>query len=438
MFYFFKKIFPQRWKNIYHFFQAVLANLFFRFPSSKIKIIGVTGTNGKTTTCQMIDHILGKVGKKTALASTINFKMGEKQWVNKTKFTTLSAWAVQKFIAQAVKEKCDFLILETSSHSLDQYRVWGVKYFIAVITNITREHLDYHQTMEEYKNAKLKLFKKVPVGVINLNMDWAEEFLDSALNEKWGYFIEKQKNGMEKDSKNLKIIKAEELELGQNFSKFKVNEVQFELQLLGDFNVENALAGICTGLACGVDLKTIAVALGEIEKVTGRMDEVKNELGIRIFIDYALTPDSMEKLGQLAQGLKEKNGKIIWVFGSCGERDQGKRPIMGEIGSRFSDWVIITNEDPFFEDPQKIIDEVFAGVLSDKNKKRIENENCWRIFDRQKAIQKALSLAEKGDLILITGKGAEETMAMGRERINWNDRQVVEEEIANIVYSNSF
>lgn len=429
MFYFFKKMIPQSWKNSYHLLQAVLANLFFGFPSSKIKIIGVTGTNGKTTTCQMITGILEKAGKKIALASTINFKMDKKEWVNKTKFTTLSAWAVQRFIAKAVEEKCEFLVLETSSHSLDQYRVWGVKYFIAVITNITREHLDYHQTMDEYKKAKLKLFKKVPISIVNLNMNWVEEFSNSGLNENWGYFIKNKKG---KIFKNLKTIKAEDLELGRNFSRFKVDGVQFDLQLLGEFNVENALAGICVGLSCGIDLKTMAITLSEIEKIPGRMDEVKNGRGIRIFIDYALTPDSMEKLGQLSQSLKGKSGKIIWVFGSCGQRDQGKRPIMGEIASRFSDWVIVTNEDPYFEDPQKIIDEVFVGVLKDKRKKRIENENCWRIFDRRKAIQKALKLAEKGDFILVTGKGAEETMAIGKERIDWNDRIVIEEELRRL------
>lgn len=428
---FFKKLFPQKIKNFYHLIQAVVASFWFGWPSKKIKIIGVTGTNGKTTTCQMLTKILEEAGKKVALASTINFKLGEKEWVNKTKFTTLSAWAVQNFIARAVKENCQYLVLETSSHSLDQYRVWGIDFSVAVLTNITREHLDYHQTMEEYRDAKLKLFEKAGVAVVNLESDWAEEFLNCGAEEKWGYFLENEngKMKMENFGKDLKILKAEDLELGKDFSKFSVEGVKFELQLLGEFNIENALAAVSIGLSQGIDLETSARALTKIEKVPGRMDEVKNDLGIKIIVDYAVTPDSMEKLGALAQSLKEENGKIIWVFGACGERDRGKRPMMGAIGAKYADLVIITNEDPYFEDPNKIIEEVFAGVLEGG---RTENKNCWKILDRREAIAKALQLAKKGDLVLVTGKGVEETMAVGAERIPWNDRRVIEEEAENL------
>jgi len=177
-----KKLIPQSLKNIYHLFQAVFANVWFGFPSKKLKVIGVTGTNGKTTTVQMIAKILEESNFKVAVASTINFKIAEKEWVNKSKFTTLSSWALQKFLKQSVTADCEYAIVEVSSHSLDQNRAWGVDFNVAVITNVTREHLDYHETMEEYAKAKSKLFylvsKKVDgTSVVNLNMEFADTFL---------------------------------------------------------------------------------------------------------------------------------------------------------------------------------------------------------------------------------------------------------------------
>ena len=185
-----KKIIPQPIKNIYHLFQAVLANFIYGFPGRNIKVIGVTGTNGKTTTVQMITKILEEAGRKVAMASTINFKIGEKEWVNKSKFTTLSSFQIQKFILDAVKSGCKYLVLETSSHSLDQYRVWGIKFDTAVITNVTREHLDYHETMEEYRAAKLKLFRKAKTAVVNLDMERPEEYLDCKAENIFGYSLE--------------------------------------------------------------------------------------------------------------------------------------------------------------------------------------------------------------------------------------------------------
>ncbi len=427
-----KKMIPQKIKNLYHLFQAIMANIYYRFPSKKIKIIGITGTNGKTTTCQMIAKILEEAGHRVAMASTINFKLGEKEWVNKTKFTTVSAFATQKFIARAVKDGCEYLVLETSSHSLDQFRVWGVDYAMALITNITREHLDYHETMDEYRQAKLKLFKNIKTAIVNLDMEHPEEFLERGAEKVFGYTT-KNENARSKTQNNskIKIIQAENVESGIDGSKFKIEKTGFRINLPGLFNVENALAAICVGISEGIDSDVMKNALAKIMRVPGRMDEVKNNLGLKIIIDYALTPDSLEKLGALISRQKMANQSIIWVLGSCGERDRGKRPIMGEIVSRYADYVIVTNEDPYDEDPMQIISEVASGV---KNKK--ENDNFWRIFDRREAIVKALKLAKSGDIILLTGKGAEETMAVGKKRIPWNDRSVIEEEIKKLKKNN--
>ena len=432
-----KQLVPQGIKNIYHLLQAVLANIVYGFPSGKLKVIGVTGTNGKTTTVQMIAKILEEAGNKVAVASTINFKIGDKKWVNDTKFTTLSSFAVQKFIKKTVRAGCKYLVLETSSHSLDQYRVWGVKYKIAVITNVTREHLDYHKTMEEYAKSKEKLFKMVSRNngtiVVNLDMENPENYLKYSVSNKFGYTAKNQ-NAKNYDSK-LKIIKAENIILGMNNSSYQIQNIGYRLQLPGEFNIENALAATCAGVSEGITLETISKALEKIKNIPGRFEFVQNDKGFNIVIDYAVTPDSLEKLYELIGKIKKAEsstkdssvGKIIAVFGACGERDRGKRPIMGNIVSNHADYVIVTNEDPYGEDPAQIMEEIVAGIKSKR-----ENENFWKILNRRESIKKALKLAKPGDFIVITGKGAEETMAIGKKRVPWNDRKIVEEELQRI------
>lgn len=217
---------------------------------------------------------------------------------------------------------------------------------------------------------------------------------------------------------------AENIILGIDGSSYQIQNTKYQLQLPGLFNVENALAATAVGISEGIGLGIIKTALEKIKKVPGRMDEVENKLGVKIIIDYALTPDSMEKLGMLISEQKKPAQSLVWVFGSCGERDRGKRPMMGEIVSRYADYVIVTNEDPYGEDPMQIVDEVASGV---QNKK--EGENFWRILDRREAITKALKLVKSGDIILVTGKGAEEIMLIGDKRLPWNDRKVIEEEL---------
>lgn len=414
----------QKFKNVYHFFKAVPANIFFGFPSKKMIVVGVTGTNGKTTTVQMIGRILEDSGKKIAVHSTINFKIGDKEWINKTKFTTQSAWALQRFIKKAYKNNCEYLILETSSHALDQSRVWGVDYDIAVITNVTREHLDYHFTMEAYRKAKKKLFKMAvkteseirKIGVINRDMEEFQNFVLEPFDQNYLYSFKEECINIESES-NLSI---EDVKFEDFKSTFKVRRVDFELNIPGQFNIENALASVCVGVSQGISLEKIRDSLAKIENIPGRMEFVENERGVKVVIDYALTPDSMEKIGEMMRDFKvEKQAKLIWVFGSCGDRDRGKRPIMGEIVSRFADSVIITNEDPYTEDPVQIIREIEKGV---KNK-----EKLLMIVDRKKALEKAFEIAGRGDIVLVTGKGAEENMMVGSKKIPWNDKQVIQE-----------
>ena len=417
-----KKIIPQAIKNIYHLLQAILANLWFGFPTRKLKVIGITGTNGKTTTCQMVAKILEEGGKKVAMASTINFRINGAESKNLSHFTTLSSFAVQKFAKEALEAGCEYLVLETSSHSLDQYRVWGVDYETAVITNVTREHLDYHKTMEKYRQTKEKLFQSVEMAVINLDMEKATEFLRHHNNKKITYSLK---------NKQADIF-AESINLGIDKSTFIVKNQKFSLNLIGDFNIENALAAISIGFLEGIDLELCAQALEKIKGVPGRMEYVENNRDLNILVDFALTPDALEKLYSLLIKIKKPEAQIIAVLGSCGERDRGKRPIMGEIVSRYANSVVVTNDEPYHEDPMQIIQEIVAGIKNKKACPAREGENFWIIPDRREAIKKALQIARPSDIIAVTGMGAEESMVVGDEKIPWDDRTVVKEELEKL------
>lgn len=426
---FVSQLIPQSLKNIFwHFPQALLANCWYGFPSKKLRVIGVTGTNGKTTTTTLIGRMLEMAEKRVASSSTIATRVNGVERVNATKFTTASPWAVQRFLREAVQEKCEYVVLETSSHALDQYRVWGIHFEVAVITNITREHLDYHRTMDRYTEAKRKLFCSADIGVINADMTGPEAFC-----------LTVKKPITYSTKKKEATIVAEDINLDFTGASFRTLTHFFELHLPGLFNVENALAMIATGQALALPIDAMQRALRETRGIPGRMELVPNDRGIDIVIDYAVTPDSFEKLYATVLPLKIPTTKIIHVFGACGDRDRGKRPVMAHIASERADVIILTNEDPYYEDPERILDELAAGLI----KKRLTRdsgyeafgdmqERYYRILDRRQAIRKALELAERGDIVLITGKGAEETMAFGAERVAWNERQVIEEELAEL------
>jgi UDP-N-acetylmuramoyl-L-alanyl-D-glutamate--2,6-diaminopimelate ligase len=416
---------PQSIKNQYHLLQAMLACAFFGLPAyakasagkpaQKLKIIGVTGTNGKTTTVQFIARILERAGYKVAVASTINFQIGERKWVNASKFTTLSSWKLQKFLYSAVCEGCEYAVIETSSHALDQNRVWGVPYSIVVITNVTREHLDYHKTMAEYRSSKRKLFLSVKQAVINLDMESPEYFHTNSQQTVLFYSVKNSKAD----------LYADKIEERNASTDFALDGARFHLNTPGLFNVENALAALGVARLLNIDFSVAKEALANIEGVPGRMERVPNERGLNIIIDYAVTPDAFEKLYNSILPLKISGAKIIHVFGACGERDRGKRPMMGEISSKYADIIILTNEDPYYENPEQIIDDIEKGVVK-------KNDGYFRIFDRREAIRKAIALATSCDIILVTGKGVEVTMAIGDKRLPWSERKVIEEELKKI------
>ncbi|NCU41723.1 MAG: UDP-N-acetylmuramoyl-L-alanyl-D-glutamate--2,6-diaminopimelate ligase [Candidatus Moranbacteria bacterium] len=416
MLYFLKKSIPQSYKNIYHLTQAILSCFWFGFPAKKIKIIGVTGTDGKTTTANIIERVLSEAGHSVALASTINFRIAGEETINKTKYTTLSPFFIQGFLQKAVQRGCKYAILEVSSHALDQNRLWGIYFDIAVLTNITREHLDYHKTMKQYRKAKRKLFEKADTIIIPEKLPSYQEFLSVSAKRKILYGFSSTRK-----EKDTEYFCAENVQVMLCGSRFTFDKQEFSLSLPGRFNIENVLASLIIAHIIGIDAKIGREALSKIQTIPGRMENIPNKREITIIIDYAVTPEALKTIYTFISETK-KDGKIIAVFGACGDRDRGKRSLMGEIVDRYTNTIILTNEDPYWENPERILDEIEKGI-----RKKEKNVEYFRIFDRREALKKALLIAQKGDIVVVTGKGAEETMAIRNKRLPWNDKKVIKE-----------
>ena len=386
-----KKITPNFLLNWYHFALAFLGAFIYCFPSRKIKVIGVTGTNGKTTVVSLITKIFEEAGFKIASLSSINFKIGNKEWPNTLKMTMPGRLKIQRFLRKAVNSGCQYAVLEVSSEGIKQYRHRFINFEIAVLTNLTPEHIEAHGGFENYKAAKGKLFQATKgIHVINIEDENKDYFLQFPAKRKYTY-------GLEKGDINAK-------------------DIQLNLSLIGDFNIYNALSAICVGISQGVDLETCKKALAKVKGIPGRMEEVISQ-PFKVFVDYAFTPNALDKVYQT---LKPENGRMICVLGACGGgRDKWKRPVLGEIAARYCDEIIITNEDPYDEDPIEIINQVSAGT----------NESAKKILDRREAIREALRIARSGDVIVSTGKGCEPWICIeDGKKMPWDERKVIKEE----------
>lgn len=422
-----RKILPQSIILWTHKVRGILAALIYRIPAKHIRVIMVTGTNGKTTTCHMIAAILAEANYKVAMATTIDFKIGHKISRNTSKMTTLSPFALQKFIREAVNANCHWLVLETTSHAIAQDRIWGIKPKISVLTNITHDHLDYHKTYEEYRQTKAKIFRQAETSIINIDDKSAGFFLDLGLNQVISYGLEPPAKGRPQKPD----IFAKKIILEPTGSLFTVitpeSQVAINLGLPGKFNIYNCLAALSVAVIFKMNLELAKSALEKIVNIPGRMESIDMGQSFACIIDYAHTPDAMEKIFQTLE--LSKRGRLITVFGACGDRDRSKRPIMGALAGRYADIVIITNEDPYTEDPVKIIEQVSSGVGrgEKKDNRKIPGENFFKILNRREAIEKAFELARKDDVVLITGKGAEECMVVGNKKIPWSDRKIAKE-----------
>jgi len=425
-----RKIIPYKFILLTHKTRAVLAAFVYGFPGKKIRVIGVAGTKGKTTTVNMIAKILEEGGYKVAMLSTANFQIGEKKWLNDVKLTTTSPFYFQKFLAKAVKEKCDFVIVEISSHGLVQYRHWGVPYKTVVLTNMMSDHLDYHKTFRNYKNShKVLLTNKLENLIINYDDEHLREFLKV---ERGGNHAFKKYIFSLKSYENIKSaisVKAREIILNRKGSEFVVKtgekSEKIKLSLIGEFNVYNSLAAVATGLAEKINLEKIKNGLELMRDVPGRLEKIDEGQKFEVIVDYAHSPDSLKKVYEAVKPYVKN--KIIAVLGGTGDRDKTYRSRAGTIADEFADIVIVTNEDPYSEDPEIIIDQVMSGI---KNKEL--DKNLFRISDREKAIEKAVALANNDDLVIITGKGAEQFMIYGEKKIPWDDREVAREAIRDL------
>ncbi len=463
-----RKILPYRIILWTHKIRAVFAAVFYGFPAKKLIIIGVAGTKGKTTVCNLIARILEEDGKKVAMITTANLKIGKKEWLNKVKMTTPSSFFIQKFLRNAVKKKCDYAIIETTSHGLVQYRHWGIPYQIVVLTNLMPDHLDYHKTYENYRDSHLRLFNKnLKTLILNKDDERLEYFINAipvkVRIQNYSIGVDSRLRGNDKGEENQANFFADEIKLEKERTNFELvansQTIKINSPLLGEFNVSNCLAAAAVGSVCKVSLDKIKNALEKIKGIEGRLEKIKisNEQNFEVIVDYAHSPDSLETFYETV--VPYAKGKIIAVLGACGDRDKTYRPALGKLAAKYADYVIITNEDPYSEKPEDIIEQVFDGVVSspflkgnrgifetdseilsaeggqvqnDKIKTFKENTNCWKILDRREAIEKAIGLAEENDLVLITGKGAEQWIvygASGEKKIPWDDRKVVREAI---------
>ncbi len=382
-------------KNIYHLFQSIIANTIFGVPSRGMTIIGVTGTDGKTTTSSIIYHILRSSGLKTALISTVGAIIDGKTYDIGFHVTTPDSFALQSYIRKAKKAGVKYLIIETTSIGLHQNRVFGIPFDIAVLTNITNEHLDYHKNYRKYVKAKARLFQIARTAILNAD-DKSFSFITPYIQNKKVITYGKKKNA----------------DITPKSFPFKTN-------LIGGFNQYNALAAIAVAKELAIEDSIILKALLSFTPPAGR-EEIVYEGDYTVIIDFAHTPGAFEVV--LPEIKKITKGKMIHIFGSAGLRDKYKRPEMGRISSTFADTIILTAEDPRSENVDEIISEIEKGIDSRFNKKYL-----MKIPDRKKAIFKGIELAGKGDVVLITGKGHELSMNCGKGEEPWSEHETVKE-----------
>ncbi|MDO8558046.1 MAG: UDP-N-acetylmuramoyl-L-alanyl-D-glutamate--2,6-diaminopimelate ligase [bacterium] len=460
-----KKIIPGWALDWYHLALAFLGALVYGFPSHNLIVIGVTGTKGKTSAVYFITKILEHAGHKVGALSSLHFKIGEHEEMNKKKMTMPGRFFIQRKLRRMVKARCTYAVCEVTSEGIAQYRHAYIDFDTAVFTNIAPEHIESHGSFEKYLAEKQKLFaclkstrRKKHVGgkwiriqktiVANGDDARADDFLAFAADRKYCFHV-----GAHNDNEEISIcehIIAENVRPEERKTSFTVRETPCTLRLSGMFNVQNALAAISVGISERLTLPSIMEALGNIRSLPGRMEYIDAGQSFVTVVDYAHTPDSLDAVYRTLRFPKEggKNpGRLICVLGAAGGgRDAWKRPLLGAIAGTWGDAVIITNEDPYDEDPMSIMEDVASGAQHANElykkyfgEKLIEESysastpELIKILDRREAIRHAIALARPGDTLIITGKGAEQLMALkGGRMMSWDDRKVVREEIGRV------
>ncbi len=457
-----KKIIPGRvfsfFQPFYHFFLSWLAALLCGRPGEKMIVVGVTGTSGKTSTVCMIARLLEEAGFKVGYTSTTMFHNGREEFLNDKKMTMPGRFFSQKILKQMHQNGCQYAIIETTSEGIRQFRHRFINYDILIFTGLYPEHIESHGSFENYKHAKGELFKhlkkcrtkyvdenrqvkktsseikKIDLSRVKKTIiakgddEQADYFLDFWAEEKFVYYDQAEETSRDG------VVKAKKIEYrilsyrDQGYD-FSVEGEEFRLPMLGEFNVLNAMNAICLGFSQGLETEIIKQGLGKLKGVAGRLEKIEEGQDFTVIVDYAYDPNALEKLYSTVELLDHK--RIIHLLGSAGGgRDSARRGPLGKIAGEKADIVIVSNEDPYDEDPGLIIDQVAAGAYYSGKK---EGKDLFKIEDRREGIRKALQLAKKNDIVLITGKGSEQAICVqGGEKVPWDDRKVVKEELEKI------
>ncbi|MCX7974249.1 MAG: UDP-N-acetylmuramoyl-L-alanyl-D-glutamate--2,6-diaminopimelate ligase [Candidatus Aminicenantes bacterium] len=392
---------------------ALLAAEFYGHPSSSMKVIGITGTKGKTTITYLLESIILKAAGKPAVIGTINYR-GPGLFEEAGR-TTPEAPDLQKMLRIFLDHGATHAILEVSSHSLSLNRVLGVNFDLAIFTNLSPEHLDFHSTMEDYFEAKKKLFflnKKKRTAIVNQDDPWGKRLISELPMTTITF-------GFEPEA----LIRASHFELTEKKTKIIISypgaEVEIETSLLGQHNIYNVLAAFAAALALNIDIRAISEGIKAVQFIPGRLEKIENDLGLSIFVDYAHTESALERVLETLRGFKPK--RLIVVFGCGGDRDPGKREKMGEVAGRWADLIFVTSDNPRNEDPMAIIYEIERGI------KRTGFKKYFLEPDRRQAIKQALEIARRGDIVVVAGKGHEGYQEIAGQRFPFNDGQVIRE-----------
>jgi UDP-N-acetylmuramoyl-L-alanyl-D-glutamate--2,6-diaminopimelate ligase len=402
---------------------AHLAAAFHDYPARQLKVIGVTGTDGKTTTVNLVQAILVAAGRKTGMISSVNALIGDEYYDTGLHVTTPDAPDVQRYLAQMVAAGTEYAVLESTSHGLAQHRVTACEYDVAVVTNITHEHLDYHGTYEEYRAAKARLFRDLSTSF--RKPDTPKVSILNADDSSFGYLRAIPADCHLTYGLSSPVdVTARDIVSSPEATRFTARTPRGDLavysSLVGSFNVDNILAAIAVGISQEIPSEAVQEGIASVTGVVGRMERIDLGQDFTVIVDFAHTPNSLKRALETARGLTQ--GEVIVVFGCAGLRDAAKRPIMGEIAGRLADRVVITAEDPRTEDLDDIMARIALGC--EKAGKR-EGEDYWRIGDRGEAIEFAVKMARPGDLVIVTGKGHERSMCFGTTEYPWSDHEAI-------------
>lgn len=426
-----KKAIPQdHWSRmLWHKGKSFAAALMYGFPARHLTIIGVTGTDGKTTTVGMTAHILHESGIAVGALTTAFFRIRGRTEPNPTQKTSPSPFMIQAFLRRLVSERCTHAVLECSSHGLVQARLDYTWPLVAGITNLTPEHLDYHGSMQEYMQAKARLFHMLAgrgTKVLNAEDDTVHAYRLIPTQHTILYAKDTSRSALERDRNHEEILTISAVH-GTSHSvsatlhdSSRIGDWQthnLSIAVPGTYNLENAQCAIGCAHACGVSIDKAVSALASFGGVGGRLEKIDEGQDFTVFVDFTVTPAAYEKTLSTVREMLSEGKRLMVLTGSCGDRMKEKRPIVGEICSRLADVVVVSNEDPYTEDPEKIIDEVLSGV--DRSKSEVH-----RIADRLEAIQFLLNHAHTGDIIVLCAKGSDTTMMTAKGQIPWDERKI--------------